>query len=365
MTKYSAFLLFILISFCSCETMQQMSIDYMVPADISFPASLRKVAVVNNTSATPDNKLLPQENKTQSENERSRAVTYLNGEAQAATESLAKAIAEQNYFDEVIICDSALRAKDITPRESTLGAQEVEELTQSLNADVIIALENLQIKATRIISYLPDWNTYHGTLDAQIYPSVKVYLPNRKSPLATINSNDSVFWEEYGSTETYVLTHLPKDAQMITEASDFAGSIPLKHLLPYWKTSNRYVFINGSVNMRDAAIYVREKQWEKANKLWEQEYKSTKNNKKKMRAALNMALYHEMNDSLEEAGKWATEAQTLARKVDKIDQRAAETIDLNSIPNYYFATLYVNELNERIGGISMLNGQMSRFNDDF
>lgn len=365
MTKYSALILLVLLSFSSCETMQQMPIDYMVPADICFPASLRKVAVVNNVSSTPDNKLMPEENKIKNENERSRAVAYYNGDVKAATESLAKTIAEQNYFDEVIICDSALRANDITPRESVLSTREVEELAQNLNADVIISLENLQFKASRVISYLPDWNTYYGTLDTQIYPSVKVYLPGRKAPMAIVNGNDSIFWEEYGITEVAVLTHLPKDEQMIAEASDFGGIIPVKHLLPYWKTSSRYIFINGSVNMRDAAIYVKEKQWEKAYKLWDREYKSTKSNKKKMRAALNIALYYEMTDSLENAGKWATEAQALARKVDKIDKRIAEKADLTNIPNYYLTTLYVNELNERIGGITMLNGQMSRFNDDF
>ncbi|WP_455592350.1 DUF6340 family protein [Bacteroides sp.] len=365
MKKYSVLILFVLLSFTSCETMQQMPIDYMVPADISFPASLRKVAVVNNVSSTPDNKLMPEENKIKNENERSRAVAYYNGDAKIATESLAKAIAEQNYFDEVIICDSALRANDITPRESILSTNEVEELAQNLNADVIIALENLQFKASKIISYLPDWNTYYGTLDTQIYPSVKVYLPGRKSPMAIINGNDSIFWEEYGNTETAVLAHLPKDEQMIAEASDFGGTIPVKHLLPYWKTSNRYIFINGSVNMRDAAIYVKEKQWEEAYKLWEREYKSSKSNKKKMRAALNIALYYEITDSLENAGKWAAEAQTLARKIDKIDKKAAEKIDLTNIPNYYLTTLYVNELNERIGEITLLNGQMNRFNDDF
>lgn len=365
MAKYSALILLVLLSFCSCETMRQMPIDYMVPADISFPASLRKVAVVNNVSSTPDNKLMPQENKIKNENEQSRAVAYYNGDAQASTESLAKAIAEMNYFNEVIICDSALRANDITPRESSLGTSEVEELAQNLNVDVIIALENLQLKATRIIRYLPDWNCYYGTLDTQVYPTVKVYLPGRKAPMAIINANDSIFWEEYGNTEVATLTHLPKDAQMIAEVSEFSGTVPAKHLLPSWKTSNRTIFINGSVNMRDAAIYVKEKQWEKANKLWEQEYKSSKSDKKKMRAALNMALYSEMTDSLESAGKWATEAQTLARKVDKIDKKVAEKIELADIPNYYLTTLYVNELNERIGGIAMLNGQMSRFNDDF
>lgn len=354
-----------LLLFCSCETTQQISIDYMMPAEVSFPASLRKVAVVNNVSPIPDSQLTPQENKTKSDIERSRAVFYHNGNAPTALESLAKTIADQNYFDEVIICDSALRAKDFTPRESTLSTEEVEELAMGLNADVIIALEGLQLKATRVISFLPEWNCCYGTLDTQIYPTVKVYLPGRKSPMAIIHSNDSIFWEKFESTEGAVNAQLPNDAQMINEASEYAGVIPVKRLLPYWKTASRPLFISGSVNMRDGAIYVREKQWEKAYPLWKQDYDSSKSSKKKMRAALNIALYHEMNDSLEVAGKWATEAQTLARKIDKIDTRIAANTEAIDIPNYYLTTLYVNELNERISGMGILNGQMSRFNDDF
>lgn len=83
-----------------------------------------------------------------------------------------------------------------------------------------------------------------------------------------------------------------------------------------------------------------------------------------MRAAFNIALYYEMNDKLEEAEKWATEAQTLAQKVDKVNLEDT-LIDLSRIPNYYLATLYVNELKERTEGMAKLEGQMSRFNDDF
>ena len=83
-----------------------------------------------------------------------------------------------------------------------------------------------------------------------------------------------------------------------------------------------------------------------------------------MRAAFNLALYYEMNDKLEEAGKWAAEAQTLAQKVDKVDLEG-KVIDIHKIPNYYLMTLYVNELKERIDGMAKLEGQMSRFNDDF
>ena len=63
MTKYP-YILFVLLlaSFSSCQTVEQLSIDYMLPAEISFPNELKRVAVVNNVSDTPDNTLPPKDN---------------------------------------------------------------------------------------------------------------------------------------------------------------------------------------------------------------------------------------------------------------------------------------------------------------
>ena len=99
MTKYP-YILFVLllVSFSSCQTVEQLSIDYMLPAEISFPNELKRVAIVNNVSATPDNTLPPKENKIKDKNELSRAVSYHDGQPVLTTEALAKAIAEQNYF---------------------------------------------------------------------------------------------------------------------------------------------------------------------------------------------------------------------------------------------------------------------------
>ena len=62
-----------------------------------------------------------------------------------------------------------------------------------------------------------------------------------------------------------------------------------------WKKGTRYLYTGGSVPMRDAAIYVRENSWDDAYELWNQAFEGTKNQKKKMRAALNIAVYYEMN----------------------------------------------------------------------
>lgn len=56
---------------------------------------------------------------------------------------------------------------------------------------------------------------------------------------------------------------------------------------------------------------------DRAFELWEQVYNGTKKEKKKMKAALNIAVYYEMKDSLAKAEEWAVKAQQLAQKVDK------------------------------------------------
>lgn len=366
MTKYSYYLLlFSLLLLSGCQSIQQLSIDYMLPAEVSFPETLKRVAIVNNMPEVPDNKLIAsEEDKKKSETEVARKVDYYNGDASITTEALANALAAENYFNEIVICDSALRAKDIIPRESTLTKDEVDELTQSLDVDFLIALENIQMRSIRKINFIPDMGAYYGTVDVKVYPTVKVYLPNRRGPMVTVNSNDSIFWDEIGGTEAFVLARLINEKDMLKEASEFAGTVPVKHLLPHWKTANRYMFVGGSVNMRDAAVYVKEKRWDKAIELWKQTYQ-TKKGKQKMRAAYNLALGYEMQDSIETATDWALKAQAEAREIDGVDRRDLSQLGTGDLPNYVFTTLYVTELKERKEGISRLNMQMQRFNDDF
>ena len=50
-------------------------------------------------------------------------------------------------------------------------------------------------------------------------------------------------------------------------------------------------------NMRDAAVFVREDNWDKAIELWKQTYEKKKKGKQKMYAAYNIALGYEMQNS--------------------------------------------------------------------
>lgn len=367
MTKYHyLFVSLLILVLTSCQTIEELSIDYMVPASISFPSELKRVAIVNNVPSNGGYVSVSESPKAEEPvgRELKKATVFFDGNAQLASESLAESLSKANYFDEVVICDSVLRSKDILPREATLSQVEVKQLAKNLDVDAIISIEGLKIKAVKGIQFLSDWGLFQSTTDAKIFSGLRIYIPSRKVPMVTVNVSDSIYWEETGTSEASVLKRSIDDKELVKEASDFAGTIPVKYLTPYWKTANRFIYTNGSVEMRDAAIYVKEKSWDKAHTLWEKAFQS-KNKKRQMRSALNIALYYEMNDSLQNAEKWALKAQSLAREVEKVDEKTRDNFDMRNVPNYYYITLYVGELQERLSYLPKLNMQMNRFNDDF
>lgn len=366
MTDYVRLLIpTILLLLSGCQSMEYLSIDYMQPAEISFPAELKRVAIVNNMPENPDNRLILEntDNSSQNGTNTNHNTRYYNGDAAIATESLAQAIADENYFDEVVICDSALRANDRIPRKATLSKNEVTQLTKQLDVDFLIALENVQMKAVKRVRFSPYYNLYIGTIDVKVYPTIRIYLPGRQGPLATLNCNDSIFWEEAGVSPGHINRLLIDDKELLKQTSEFAGSIPVKELLPYWQTARRYFFTGGSVNMRDAAIYAREQNWKAATRLWEKVYESKKG-KQKMQAAYNMALGFEMQDSIAQAFEWAKKAQSIAFEVDNVKlKQTGNGVEAYSVPNYMMTTHYANELEKRKETMNRLQMQMQRFEE--
>lgn len=363
----ATFSLFVFLLFLSgCQSLEVISIDYMQPAELSFPAQLRRVAIVNNTGVQPDTSSQVLIDGSQPIGNANQATAYTNGDAAMAIETMAQEIANQNYFDEVVICDSALRARDILPRESTLTQEEVENLTSGLRVDMLIALENLPISAKKVIAELPEYGVFRGTTDVKVYPLVKFYLPERARPIAAIQPVDSIFWETFGHSVAETHAQLISDERLIKESSEFAGIVPVRHFIPSWVKKDRYLYSGGTSLMRDAMVYVRENRWEEAYRNWKTFFDNARSDKKKMYAAQNIAVYHELKDSLNRAQEWALKAQEFARKAEKLPAgEASEASLLKQSVNYRLITLYLAELKQRYEQMSKLDAQMSRFKRDF
>lgn len=278
----------------ACTTLQPFSFDRLQAADVSFPEQVKNVGIVN---------YMPRVSRD------SETVDYASGvfegDGKIATEMLATGIAETGYFEQVVICDSELGPEGIPlVGDSSVSNEEADSLMEALGVDLLFAMERVHIRLEEGALFLPEMMMEVPVMDGIVTPVVKVYVPGRNTPLYTVSKTDTICWE-LSPELTY--------GQIIKDASGHGATMPVTNLIPYWKEQNRNYFDGGDVDMRDAGIYVREQEWGKAAELWQKVYE-TKKGKKRMRAAYNLAVYHEMQDEFEQAKKYLDVAASLAEE---------------------------------------------------
>jgi len=274
----------------SCTTLQPFTFERLQAADVSFSEQVRMVGVVNNV---PKNDLNGQKPKT--------PFGLWYGDGRLVAETLAQEIAATNYFDQVVICDSALHKVGFTAGEP-LPAHLADSLIRLLGVDMLFAVEHVQVELKRGKLFLPEMMAELLVIDGVVTPVVRSYIAGRNAPLFSISNTDSIYWE--------LSPELTYD-KMIEEASVYAAKLPVDYLLPHWTEVNRYYFDGGNADMRDAGVYVREQNWEEASVLWQQLY-DTRRGKVKMRAAYNLALYYELQTDFLRTKEYLDAALALA-----------------------------------------------------
>ena len=273
--------------FSACTTLQTISFERLQAADVSYPDQVRTVGVINYA---------PQDKQ-----ERDSIIGLWNGDGMVTVESLAREIAATDYFNQVVVCDSALRPVGMG-NEEILPMSQADSLIQALGVDMLFAVEQVRIE-------LKEGSLFHTELmmdvpavDGVITPLVRAYVSGRSAPLFSISKTDTICW---------VVSPELTFGQIVQEASDFAATLPVSYLLPHWKEMNRYYFDGGNMEMRDAGVYIREQNWESAAALWQKLYDGRKG-KVKMRAAYNLALNYELQGDYERAKEYLDTAFSLA-----------------------------------------------------
>lgn len=281
--------LFILLAAClgltSCSTLDMLAVDTLMPADVSFAPDVKRMAVLDNTLPAPSDHTLTVGN-------------IIAADSRVLCDALASHIADADYFDTVIICDSLLRS-DVADASVLLSPEEVQSLARDLGVDMLFVVNAAAVSTTREMVY----SVYD---DEERVPAVRgammldahIYLPGRDRPFQHFTDRDTLYWEADGLTKQ----------QLVDDASRRMAMLPVRHVVPLWDTVERYYYRGGTVNMRDGAVAMAEGDWDLAARCWQREYDSRKG-RQKMRAAFNLALYHEMKGDIAGALKQLKDVQ--------------------------------------------------------
>lgn len=315
----------------SCSSIGYLSMDSLYPAELSFPHDIKAVGIVDN-AANHDTL-------------RAAGITVgtIEGNGKIMAQQLANYIADGEYFDEVILCDSSLRSGNTVDAEAKLSPETVQALAADLGVDMLVSIDGVCLKTWPALQYYWDFPEPFEVIAGEVSSVLSIYAPSRKEPVhPALVVRDTLCWNLHDS-------HLT-ERRIVEDASAYAASLSVKYLIPQWKAEERFYYSGGDVAMRDAAVYVQENRWDEAFQLWKQEYDASKaQSKKRMRAALNIALYYEMQGNIPEALKYAQEAMETAKP---------ESTDKKLITFYHSGQLTGKSIK-----VQKLNLQMERFKE--
>ena len=312
----------------SCVSYNFVTFERLEAGDINYPESVRRVGVVNN---------MPYFDLAHLKHE-VWDIPHLEGSGIIAADTLANLLALADYFDTVVICDSMLQGENTSFTEPyALSPVQADSLMEMLGVDVLFSLDRVKID-------LSIWgqNGYgyravgNKGVKAVITPVLIAYISGRETPWFAISCKDSIGYNRY---EPMSLDRFQKDA------SAYSAYMLMDHLLPSWKMVERIYYASGSVELRDANIYLMAENWKDTYWLWKQAYDTGKG-KKKMMAAFNLAVYHEAHDDTDRALECLEEAITMV-KSGSFDE---------GMMNVYRA-----QLKKRIEKRKKLEVQMNRF----
>ena len=275
-----------------CSTLTYVDIQTCNPAEITFPATVGKVLVVNHAVAQPADKgyvyLLGDEKQ-----DTGRA--YADSALMDACRSLGEQLVAGDYFNDVLFYHDPLRTDDRYWEDRKMDRRVVDSLCQATQVDALITFDRLLFDMEKQVNAHTEG--YEGTIRVKIGGVARAYLPGRDQPLATVYVQDSIYWQEWAGNQKMLDILLPTPDEALRTAGTYIGKQLSPNFVPHWDNETRWYFSTSEAKWKEAAAYAAAEKWEEAFERWKMIYERG-NWKSQARAASNLALCEEMRGHL-------------------------------------------------------------------
>lgn len=296
----------------SCKTVQ-ISIQVLKPAQITLPADIKTVALVNRS--LPDKK------------DRLRNVIEgaLSGEAlfadrlgsEECLKGVVEGLSESPRLKGIIPGGIDIRGAGARQFSEPLDWKTVADICQSSGADALACLEVFDSncsnsvsnrKVTKKVNDKDVTSTeYIARLDVEVESGWRIYFPAGQQIIDQNIYNDSKSWTNTSDAPKKADQGLPMKDNAVSQAGFHAGKQFANRISPRWIWVSRSYYKKGHPDFEQAKRLVKVNDWKGAADLW---LKQTTNSGPKIAgyACYNMALASEMDGNLEAAIEWAKKA---------------------------------------------------------
>lgn len=328
--------------FTACTTVNYVGIETYNPAEITFPEEVAKILIVNNAVPQPADAgytftLFGQKQDT--------CQVKADSALFDACESLGKAIADADYFNDVLLYNGATRTDNQPLEDRKMSKAEVVALCEANGADAIVSIDRLLFDMKKDV-WMMSGSYVVGLIDVKTAGVVRCYLPGREVPLATVHVADSITWAESADNQEMLDLFLPDAENALRATGEYIGAKVYTNFVPHWVNESRWYFTGLGAAWKEASAFAAAEKWDQAAERWQSLYDSSGGWKGKARAASNLALCREMEGKMSEAYEWASKSYELFLKNSGEDKKYTQLLKL-----------YVDVLAERLRNDKKLNIQ--------
>ena len=312
---YSFIMLFMALTFVSCQSYRTVNIEMYKPASITFPPEVRTIMIIDNTVRQPDNfghHLLGVQNQDSTVPVSTDSMSYY------FCLSLGKAIAESPLFDDVRLCDDTFRRDSLFYLTRPFAIGDVKRLCDEYDVDAIVTLDKLIFNT---LLYNRESNNTYGFdfLVTGIDGEMKAFWRGQ-NVLFSIPFTDSLTWtfDTYGPNETITTRDMEYGIRYLSENT---GQKMYIHFVPFWLSDERWYYTSVISDWKRATAYAVAEKWESAANIWLPLFSTTTQKKRKAHLASNLALTQEMKGNFLKAIEYAEIAASLYKEIADGDNK--------------------------------------------
>ncbi len=331
----------------SCKSgMNSVSMQVMKPAPIFIPNHIQKVAVVNRTLASKENKTL------------GIIESVITGEgiyadregAEDCLLGLRESLTRTNRFSVYQPAGLNLKGTGTGVLASPMTWEDIQRICTENSVDAVIALDAFDSDSridlssgpvnTKDAKGNPITITEHNAyLKMNVTTGWSVYDPKERRVIDEFRSVDDLGFNSKGANAIVATAGLPAKRDAAKKTGYRAGQLYGNRISPSWITVSRGYYSKINDNFKLAKKKVQYKDWDGAAEIWKKE---ALNPDKKIAgmACYNMAVAAEVNGNLDAAMEWATKSY-------------------KQFENFKGAS-YMSILQGRINDVQRLNDQMSK-----
>jgi len=279
-----------------------VSIEILQPAEVTFPERVSSVAYLNRSPVTIEN-LSPKNSKGLSFRDVRIIDTMICNAVKAG-------FTEGFRDQEVLPVDSVIFLEDrrysSTDKFNSISSETHSVIFNTFPVDALITQDYYSVGLGEHTDY-----DFAGFLYSQVFTLFvevgwKLYSRLDTVPFFTYRIIDTLYFENRSD--------MPPDAYYKATDALRIGFYDTgvrwgRKNVPAWSEVSRYIFIGRDKLLAEAGRFTAEGDWERARELWLKGLHDEEDSRLRAKSAFNLAVYHELEDDLEQALDYLEQAR--------------------------------------------------------